>query len=53
MGNLADLAIQKVETIIEGFFWMLPNFGFAIVTFGLFLIGAWAARSSVIRVFRY
>ena len=29
MGNLADLAIRKLETIVEGFFWMLPNFGFA------------------------
>ena len=30
MGNLADLAIRKLESIIEEFFWMLPNFGFAV-----------------------
>jgi small conductance mechanosensitive channel len=53
MGNLADLAIRKLETIIEGFFWMLPNFGFALVAFALFYAGAWAARASITRVFRY
>jgi small conductance mechanosensitive channel len=53
MGNLADLAIRKLETIVEGFFWMLPNFGFALLTFALFYAGAWIARASITRVFRY
>lgn len=53
MGNLADLAIRKLETILEQFFWMLPNFGFALITFALFYAGAWAAKASITRVFRY
>jgi small conductance mechanosensitive channel len=32
---------------------MLPNFGFALVVFALFWVGAWAARASVTRVFHY
>ena len=53
MGNAADLAVAKLESIIEGFFWMLPNFGFALVTLALFYAGAWVARASITRVFRY
>jgi small-conductance mechanosensitive channel len=50
---MTDLATQKLESIVEGFFWMLPNFGFAAVTFAIFLGAAWIARRSVVRVFRY
>jgi small-conductance mechanosensitive channel len=32
---------------------MLPNFGIALLTFLLFLFGAWAARASILRFFRY
>src|SRR5918997_2707317 len=53
MGNLADLAIRKLESIIEEFFWMLPNFGLALLTFALFYASAWAGRASITRVFRY
>jgi small conductance mechanosensitive channel len=53
MGKLPDLALEKIESIIEGFFWMLPNFGLALIVFGLFYAGAWVARASVTRVFRY
>ncbi len=53
MGNMADLVVQKLETIVEGFFWMLPNFGFALVTFAVFYAGGWVAKVSITRVFRY
>ncbi len=53
MERLPEPAIQKIEAIIEGFFWMLPNFGFALVAFALFLLGAWIAKTSVIRFFHY
>jgi small conductance mechanosensitive channel len=53
MSDWSDLAVRKLETIVEGFFWMLPNFGFALVTFAAFLVGGWAARASITRVFSY
>jgi small-conductance mechanosensitive channel len=46
------LTLQKIETIVQGFFWMLPNLGIAAVVLVLFLIAAWAARFAVTRVFR-
>lgn len=53
MTGWTDLAVRKLEAIVEGFFWMLPNFGFALLVLGLFAAGAWAARASTMRVFRY
>jgi small conductance mechanosensitive channel len=53
MPNLPEPAVEKIEAIIEGFFWMLPNFGFALVAFAVFYLGAWAARASITRFFRY
>ena len=46
------LTLQKIETIVQGFFWMLPNLGIAAVVLLLFLGAAWAARFAVTRVFR-
>src|SRR3712207_1159673 len=46
------LTLQKIETIVQGFFWMLPNLGIAAVVLLLFLIAAWASRFAVTRVFR-
>jgi small-conductance mechanosensitive channel len=53
MTSWSDLAVRKLEAIVEGFFWMLPNFGFALLVMALFIGGAWAARASTMRVFRY
>jgi small conductance mechanosensitive channel len=51
MGNQTDLALQKIESIIQGFFWILPNLGIALVVLLVFLAGAWIARLSVTRLF--
>ena len=53
MGNWTDLVIRKLESIVDGFFWMLPNFGFALITLAAFAAGGWAARASIRRVFNY
>ncbi len=47
----AGITLERIERFIEGFWWILPNLGIALVVFLLFLVGAWAARAAVFRVF--
>jgi small-conductance mechanosensitive channel len=51
MNDAVEPTLQKIETFIEGFFWMLPNLGIALVVFLLFCISAWAAKRAVKGVF--
>jgi len=53
MENSSQLAAEKVESFIDGFFWMLPNLGIALFVLGLFLVAAWIARASVTHFFRH
>jgi small-conductance mechanosensitive channel len=52
MDDAIEPTLRKIELFIDGFFWILPNLGIAIVVFGLFLAGAWAAKRAVVGVFR-
>jgi len=47
----AGITLERIERFIEGFWWILPNLGIALVVFLLFLLGAWGARAAVSRVF--
>jgi small conductance mechanosensitive channel len=46
-GEAAEPALRKIEAFIEGFFWILPNLGIALVVFTLFLAAAWVAKRAV------
>ncbi|WP_230530194.1 mechanosensitive ion channel family protein [Microvirga roseola] len=52
MNNAVEPTLRRIEGYIEGFFWILPNLGIALIVFLLFLIGAWAAKRTVASVFR-
>jgi small-conductance mechanosensitive channel len=42
--------LRKIEGFIDGFFWILPNLGLALLVFLFFLGGAWAAKRAVVHV---
>lgn len=50
MNASIEPAITKIEDLIEGFFWLLPNVGIALITLLLFLGAGWAVQRLVIRV---
>lgn len=45
------ITLDRIETFIQGFWWILPNVGIALVVFVLFLLAASLVRRAVIRVF--
>ncbi|MGO4573294.1 mechanosensitive ion channel family protein [Microvirga sp. 2TAF3] len=47
----AGITLDRIESFIQGFWWILPNLGIALVVFLLFLGVAWAARTAVFRFF--
>jgi small-conductance mechanosensitive channel len=47
MNGAVDSSIRRIETLIEGFYWTLPNLGIAVVVFLFFVIGAWISRRGV------
>ena len=50
MNEAVEPTIRKVEGYIEGFFWILPNLGIALLAFLLFVAGAWAGKRAIIHV---
>lgn len=52
MNDQADITLQRIETFIQGFWWILPNIGIALLVFLLFLLIAWGARAAILRTFR-
>lgn len=52
MNDAVEPTIRKIEGYIEGFFWILPNLGLALLVFLVFLGGAWAAKRAVAGVAR-
>jgi len=48
----AGITLERIESFIAGFWWILPNLGIAFVVFLLFLLAAWLARNAVFRVFK-
>jgi small conductance mechanosensitive channel len=51
-GDAVEPTIGKIETLIEGFFWVLPNLGIALIVFMIFLLAGWIAKLSIIHVSR-
>ena len=52
-GSIVDSTIGKLDAFVQGFFWILPNLGVAVVVSLLFAAGAWAARRAVVSFFRH
>ena len=52
MNDAAETTLQKIGTLVQGFFWILPNLGIALVVFVLFLAASWIARRTVLGVLR-
>ena len=50
--DAVELTIEKVEKFIQGFFWILPNLGIALVVFLLIVGISWAANRSVVGMLR-
>jgi small conductance mechanosensitive channel len=46
------ITLERIEGYIEGFWWVLPNLGIALVVSGLFLVAAGIVRRAVLRVFK-
>ncbi len=47
MADSVQPTVTKLQSLIEGFFWILPNLGIALLIFALFLGAAWTAKWSV------
>jgi small-conductance mechanosensitive channel len=47
MNEDVEPALRKVESYIQGFFWLLPNLAIALLVFVFFLAAAWAAKGTV------
>jgi hypothetical protein len=47
MNDAVEPTVQKIEGFVEGFFWILPNLGIALVVLLLFLAVSWGARHGV------
>jgi small-conductance mechanosensitive channel len=52
MNEAIEPTLHKIEAFAEGFFWILPNLGIALVVLLLFWAGSWAAKRSVMGVLR-
>jgi small-conductance mechanosensitive channel len=50
--HFAEPVVQKIEGLIEGFFWLLPNLGIAAVVFLAFLAAGSVVRRTVLRISR-
>jgi len=46
------ITFDRIESYIQGFWWILPNLGIALVVLVLFLVVASGVRRAVLRVFR-
>ncbi|SCY93554.1 mechanosensitive ion channel family protein [Microvirga guangxiensis] len=48
-----SITLDRIEGFIQGFWWILPNLGIALVVFLIFLGLAWGARAGVSRFFNH
>jgi len=49
MNDAVTLAYEKVESFVNGFFWILPNLAIAAVVFAVFVVAAVLAKRAVVR----
>ncbi|MBJ6126989.1 mechanosensitive ion channel family protein [Microvirga splendida] len=47
------ITLERIESFIQGFWWILPNLGIALAVFLLFLGAAWAVRIGISRFFNH
>ncbi len=50
MEDAINAFLDKVESLIRGFFWILSNLGIALFVFLLFLSGARAVKRAIVGV---
>ena len=50
MNDAVEPTIRKVESFVQGFFWILPNLGIALVVFLLFAASASGVKRGVIAI---
>lgn len=50
MPNPLTPLAAKFGSLVDGFFYVLPNVGIAVLVFGLFMLGAWAAQRGIGRL---
>lgn len=50
MSDAVTSFIDKINSLVEGFFWILPNLAIAAFVFLLFWGGAWGAKRAVVGV---
>jgi small-conductance mechanosensitive channel len=53
METNAGVTLERIESFITGFWWILPNLGIALVVFLIFLGIGWGARIAVSRFFNH
>jgi len=53
VNQTVEPTVRKMETYIEGFFWLLPNLGLALLVFLLFLGFAWISKWTVANMARH
>jgi small-conductance mechanosensitive channel len=51
MNEQIEPAVEKLQGYVDGFFWILPNLGIALVVLLVFLVTAWLARHGVAALF--
>ena len=53
MGDQTDIAVDKIEGIVKGFWWIMPNIGIAAVVLIIFIVLALVVRTSVFRLLHH
>lgn len=49
----AGITLERIESFVRGFWWILPNLGIALVVFLIFLVIGWGAQAAVFRFFNH
>ncbi|MBP0445335.1 mechanosensitive ion channel family protein [Roseomonas sp. SSH11] len=52
MQDPEQLTTSKMQSLVEGFFWLLPNIGIGLAVLAGFWIGGWAARRAIVFAFK-
>jgi small-conductance mechanosensitive channel len=53
MNDAIEPTLHKIEALVQGFFWILPNLGIALVVFLLILGASWAAKRTIVGLFHH
>ena len=47
MADSTDITLSRFQSLVDGFWWVLPNIGIAVVVFIVIWLAAWAASASI------